>query len=187
MAKRNDDVIAASSEAVAHAMQNQHNAGRLEATGEVNTWVMFTREFLRKYFPEDVRGKKDMEFLASKQGNSTVTEYDAKFVELVKFYPHYIEDTDVFLKCIKFESEMRSEIKGAIGYQQICRSAKVVNNCRIYEEVSIAHSTHYKCLKEKRWEPHHDRKKPYDALAKKGKQKVSDWKKTSGVGTPATV
>ena len=30
---------------------------RLMAAGEVITWVVFSREFLRKYFPEDVRGK----------------------------------------------------------------------------------------------------------------------------------
>ena len=33
---------------------------RLEAVGEVITWAVFVREFLRKYFPEDVRGKKEM-------------------------------------------------------------------------------------------------------------------------------
>ena len=37
-----------------------------EATGEVVTWALFSREFLRKYFPEDVRGKKKIEFLELK-------------------------------------------------------------------------------------------------------------------------
>ena len=50
---------------------------RLEAAGEVITWDVFVREFLRKYFPEDVRGKKEIEFLELRQGNSTVTEYAA--------------------------------------------------------------------------------------------------------------
>src|SRR3954463_14346246 len=31
---------------------------RLEATGEEITWDVFRREFLRKYYPESVRGKK---------------------------------------------------------------------------------------------------------------------------------
>ncbi|XP_058784199.1 uncharacterized protein LOC131658968 [Vicia villosa] len=132
---------------------------RLEAIGEVITWVVFTREFMRKYFTEDVRGKKETEFLALKQGNSTVTEYAAKFVELVKFYLHY----------------------------SICRFAELVNNCQIYEEDNIAHSAHYKSLNEKRGKPHHDRKNPYDAPDDKGKQKVTDGKKTSGGGAPATV
>jgi len=54
--------------------------------GEV-TWAIFNREFLDRYFPEDVRGKKEIEFLELKQGNMSVTEYAAKFVELAKFYP----------------------------------------------------------------------------------------------------
>ncbi|XP_058742204.1 uncharacterized protein LOC131614661 [Vicia villosa] len=101
---------------------------RLETVGEVITWVVFTREFLRKYFPKDVQGKKEMEFHTLKQGNSFVTEYAAEFVELVKFYPHYSEETSEFLKCIKFESGLRTEIKRTIGYQQIRRFAESVNN-----------------------------------------------------------
>ena len=62
---------------------------RLEAAGENVTWVVFHREFLRKYFPEDVRGKKEIEFLELKQGNMSVIEYATKFAELAKCYPHY--------------------------------------------------------------------------------------------------
>lgn len=36
---------------------------RLEDTGAEDTWVVFRNEFLEKYFPEDVRGKKEIEFL----------------------------------------------------------------------------------------------------------------------------
>ncbi|XP_058771654.1 uncharacterized protein LOC131645009 [Vicia villosa] len=35
---------------------------RLEAVGEEITWDVFRREFLRKYYPESVRGKKEIEF-----------------------------------------------------------------------------------------------------------------------------
>ncbi|XP_058775522.1 uncharacterized protein LOC131649782 [Vicia villosa] len=97
---------------------------RLEDVGEVITWAVFTRELMRNYFPKDVRGKKEMEFLAL---------------------------------------------------------------CQIYEEDNIAHSTHYKSLNKKRGKLHHDRKKPNNAPDDKGKQKVFDWRKTSGGGTPATV
>ena len=57
----------------------------LEQDGVEVTWAIFKREFLDRYFPEDVRGKKDIEFLDLKQGNMSVTEYAAKFVELAKF------------------------------------------------------------------------------------------------------
>ncbi|XP_058765550.1 uncharacterized protein LOC131639051 [Vicia villosa] len=48
--------------------------------------------FLRRYFPEDVRGKKEIEFLELKQGSMTVPEYASKFVELAKYYAHYTND-----------------------------------------------------------------------------------------------
>ncbi len=80
----------------------------LEQGGGVVTWAMFRRVFLDKYFPEDVRGKKEIEFLELKQGNMSVTEYAAKFVELAKFYPHYTAETDEFSKCIKFENGLRT-------------------------------------------------------------------------------
>jgi len=37
--------------------------GRLEASGEVVTWARFKSEFLSNYFPEDLRNKKEVEFL----------------------------------------------------------------------------------------------------------------------------
>ena len=45
----------------------------LEQDGLVVTWAVFRREFLDRYFPEDVRGKKEIEFLEFKQGDMSVT------------------------------------------------------------------------------------------------------------------
>jgi len=81
----------------------------LEQDGTKVTWAVFRREFLDRYFPEDVRGKKEIEFLELKQGYMVVTEYAAKFVELAKFYPYYTPDTAEFSKCIKFENGLRAE------------------------------------------------------------------------------
>jgi len=58
----------------------------LENGGEGVTWAVFRREFLNRYFPKDVRRKKEIEFLELKKGDMSVTEYASKFVELVKFY-----------------------------------------------------------------------------------------------------
>ena len=57
---------------------------KLEDAGENVTWVVFHREFLRKYFPEDIHGKKGIKFLELKQGSMSVVEYAAKFAELAK-------------------------------------------------------------------------------------------------------
>ena len=40
----------------------------LEQGDAVVTWAVFRREFLNRYFPEDVRGRKEIEFLELKQG-----------------------------------------------------------------------------------------------------------------------
>lgn len=64
---------------------NMHQ--RMEVDGTEITWTVFNTKFLEKYFPPDVRSKKEIEFLEVKQGNMVVDEYNAKFVELVKFSP----------------------------------------------------------------------------------------------------
>ncbi|XP_058760710.1 uncharacterized protein LOC131634045 [Vicia villosa] len=92
----------------------------LDADGGAITWDVFKREFLRRYFPEDVRGRKEINFLELRQGNRTVPEYASKFVELAKYYTHYNNDeANEFSKCIKFENGLRDEIKQGIGYQRI--------------------------------------------------------------------
>jgi len=62
--------------------------GRLETGEEVVTWARFKTEFLRKYFPEDLRTRKEVEFLNLKQGSSSMAEYAAKFEELSRFCPY---------------------------------------------------------------------------------------------------
>ncbi|XP_050897974.1 uncharacterized protein LOC127104872 [Lathyrus oleraceus] len=95
-------------------------------------------EFLGKYFPADVRNKKEIEFLELKQGTMSVAAYAAKFEELSRFCPHYNAVEAEHSKCLKFENGLRPEIKQFIGYQQIQWFSELVNKCRIYEEDSKA-------------------------------------------------
>ncbi|XP_050902224.1 uncharacterized protein LOC127112107, partial [Lathyrus oleraceus] len=141
-------------------------------------------EFMRKYYPEDVRGKKEIEFLELKQGNMSVTDYAAKFVELSKFYPHYTGAGAEFSKCIKFENELRSEIKKAVGYQKIRIFTELVDSCRIFEEDNNAH---YKIVSDRRGKQHQNRGKPYDAPVGKGKQGAAPAQRTSRGGDPAGI
>jgi len=129
------------------------------------------REFLSRYFPEDVRGKKEIEFLELKQGDMSVTEYAAKFVELVKFYLHNNAKTAEFSKCIKFENGLCVEIKRAIGYKKIRQFSDLVSSCRIYKEDTKAH---YKIMNERKGKKTQGRGKPYSAPADKGEQRVND-------------
>jgi len=82
-----------------------------------------------------------------KQGDTLVTKYAAKFVELGKFYSHYNAETAEFSKCIKFGNGLHVEIKRAIGYQKIRQFSELVSTCRIYEDDTKAH---YKILNERR-------------------------------------
>jgi hypothetical protein len=90
---------------------------RFEDDGVEVTWELFKDAFLEKYYPEDLRGKKEIEFLELKQGNGTVAEYAVKFEELIKFCPQYNTAGAERSKCIKFVNGLRPEIKKAMGYQ----------------------------------------------------------------------
>ncbi|MCI60046.1 cellular nucleic acid-binding protein, partial [Trifolium medium] len=62
---------------------------RMGADGVAIVWEIFKREFLKKYFPADVKKKKVVEFMELKQGNISVVEYSAKYELLCAFSPHY--------------------------------------------------------------------------------------------------
>ncbi|XP_027337158.1 uncharacterized protein LOC113850827 [Abrus precatorius] len=79
-------------------------------------WPTFRRRFLEKYFPEDLRRRKELEFFNLKQGNMSVGEYAAKFDELSR-YCSYFSHADDRARCSKFESGLQPDIKQAIGYQ----------------------------------------------------------------------
>ena len=87
-----------------------------EAEGQAVTWETIKRIFLEKYFPQNVRNKKEMEFLKLKQGNTTVVEYAAKFEELVRYFPHYQGRDGESSKFVKFLNGMRPEVKQAVNY-----------------------------------------------------------------------
>jgi len=72
---------------------------RIESSGDVITWVRFKNEFLKKYFPEDLRNKKEAEFLNLKQGNLYVAEYAAKYEELLRFCPYINAEDAIVSKC----------------------------------------------------------------------------------------
>ncbi|MCI68465.1 pol polyprotein, partial [Trifolium medium] len=79
--------------------------------GVAIVWEIFKREFLRKYFPADVKNKKVIEFMELKQGNISAAEYSAKFEALCVFSPHYKTMEAEEDKCVKFESGLRPDIK----------------------------------------------------------------------------
>jgi len=88
---------------------------RIEAGGDVVTWVRFKSEFLKKYFPKDLRNKKEAKSLNLKQGSMSVAEYAAKYEEISRFCRYINVEDAIVSKCVKFENGLRPDI-----YQYIC-------------------------------------------------------------------
>ncbi|XP_050909266.1 uncharacterized protein LOC127123043 [Lathyrus oleraceus] len=123
---------------------------RFDEDGIEVTWALFRDAFMEKYFPKDVRGKKEIEILELKKCNGTVAEYDVKFEELIKFCPHYNTANAERSKCLKFVNGLRPDIKKAMGYQKITRFSELVNKSMIYDEDSHESVAHYKSLHDKK-------------------------------------
>ncbi|XP_058746063.1 uncharacterized protein LOC131618932 [Vicia villosa] len=147
----------------------------MEIMGIGITWAVFRAAFLEKYYLEDVRRKKEIEFLKLKQGSSAVVEYTARFEELVKYCLYYNNSSAEVSKCIRFENGPRLEIKQGVGYLEIRQFPILVNKCRIYDQDTRAKYSFYKSYNEKKGKTQ-DRGKSYSTHADKGKQKVSDEK-----------
>ncbi|XP_073222355.1 uncharacterized protein [Cicer arietinum] len=79
--------------------------------------------FLIKYFPEDIRNRKEMEFVKLEKGNMSVAEYAAKFEELSRYFPLYVGEARENSKCIKFEMGLRCGKQGHMEYE--CRDAGI--------------------------------------------------------------
>ncbi|XP_050876198.1 uncharacterized protein LOC127079888 [Lathyrus oleraceus] len=145
------------------------------------TWALFRDAFLEKFFPKDVRGKKEIEFLELKQGNGTIAEYAAKFEELIKFCPHYNTTNAERSKCLKFVNGLRPDIKKEMGYQQITVFSKLVNKSGIYDEDSRESVAYCKSLHDKKG------KGQFQGKSYDGKKKDGDGKKSSGGGSHTLV
>jgi hypothetical protein len=128
------------------------------------------KNFWEKYFPSDVRNKKEIEFLELKQGSMTVSKYAEKFEELSRFCPYINAAEAEVSKCLKFENGLHPEIKQFIGYQQIRQFSLLVTACRIYEDDSKPRTSHYKAVSEKNGRDQ-SRGKPYNIPTDKEKQK----------------
>ncbi|XP_050877720.1 uncharacterized protein LOC127081511 [Lathyrus oleraceus] len=123
---------------------------RFDEDGIEVTWALLRDAFLEKYFPKDIRGKKGIEFLELKQGNGTVTEYAAKFEDLIKFCPHYNTANVERSKCLKFVNDLGPDIKKEMSYQKIMIFSELVNKSRIYDEDNRESVAHYKSLHDKK-------------------------------------
>jgi len=91
-----------------------------------------------------------------------MAEYATKFEELSRYHPHYHNDLDDRLRCVKFTNRLRPKIKEVIRMQEICHFPTLVNRCKFFEE-----DHKEKVARAKNYGPQHpqkkgfERKKPY--------------------------
>ncbi|XP_028215148.1 uncharacterized protein LOC114397257 [Glycine soja] len=146
----------------------ENTRSRLEGVGGVVVqWETFRQTFLEKYFPKDVKNRKELEFLELKQESMTVAEYAARFENLVTYFPHYQGEAGERSKCMKFVNGLRPEVKIMINYHGIHNFAQLTNMCRIFDEDQREKAAFYRNAnashgKEKK-PVTHNRAKPYSA------------------------
>ena len=100
------------------------------------TWDVFRDAFYQKYFPASVRNAKELEFMHLRQGNSSISEYIAKFEELCKFSTIYQRNPDEVWKCVKFEGGLREDILIVIGPMEIKDFPALANKCNWWKIVT---------------------------------------------------
>jgi hypothetical protein len=104
------------------------------------TWEVFLETFYEHYFPASTREQLESEFLRFTQGNKTVTQYEVRFTELVRYAPHIIVDGPG--KCRRFLKGLRGDIRSRLiplmlrDYHNLVERAKVVErDCERTREV----------------------------------------------------
>ena len=92
---------------------------------------MFLTTFFDKCFPESVKNEKENEFIQSKQGSITISQYVVKFDELSKFSFYLKNNPDSRWEATKFEWGLKPKIREKVSTLEIKNFATLVNKCRI--------------------------------------------------------
>ena len=77
------------------------------------SWTQFKEEFLEKLYPTIYKDKKSEEFFKLEQGSMSVTNYEKKFLELVRYVPLFC-DHEV-QKSKRFVMGLRKEVKSILA------------------------------------------------------------------------
>jgi hypothetical protein len=96
----------------------------------VITWELFKVEYNRRFFPRAQRQLRAIEFQNLVQGNMTVEQYSARFMEFARFAANLIPDEES--KAERFENGLNPRIKERV----ICLEIK--DYARLVEVASLA-------------------------------------------------
>ncbi|KAA3464255.1 DNA/RNA polymerases superfamily protein [Gossypium australe] len=103
------------------------------AIAEDLTWEFFRAAYQRKYIGASYMDAQRKAFLNLVQGNKTVAEYEAKFLQLSR-YACGIVGTE-YERCVRFEDGLRDELRMMIAPQQEREFAVLVEKAKVAEGV----------------------------------------------------
>ena len=98
---------------------------------EIVTWGRFTELFLEKYFPKYMQNQMELKFIELKQENLSVTEYEARFTELARFVPEYVNTDEK--KAKRFQQGLKPWIRSKVALFELNTYAAVVQKALIGE------------------------------------------------------
>ena len=102
----------------------------LEGDGVV-TWEIFSKLFLDKYFHKYMENQMELKFLELKQNNLSVAEYEAKFTELSRFVPEFVNTEEK--RARRFQQGLKQWIQNRIAVFELTDYAMVVQKASIVE------------------------------------------------------
>ena len=96
------------------------------------TWRQFREAFYKKYFLDSVKRKKTGEFVRLEQGEMTVAQYEAKFIDVSCFSPQLIATEEEM--AFKFQDGLKPYLKNKISILKLGVYSKVVDRALIIEK-----------------------------------------------------
>ena len=109
----------------------------MQTRDEEVTWAAFRTRFLEKYFPDNVRHEREVEFLTLQQGTMTVQAYIERFKYLARFYsPGVTEEW----RCRKFEGGLKHELRRFIVPLRILEFPILVEQAKAVEQLEMGPS-----------------------------------------------
>ncbi|XP_074374689.1 uncharacterized protein LOC141715105 [Apium graveolens] len=88
------------------------------------TWDRFTKLFLEMYLPRYMKNQMKIKFLELKQGNMSVTEYEAKFTKLASYVLEHVNNMEKRAK--RFQQELKPWIHSGVAVFDLTTYAAVV-------------------------------------------------------------
>ena len=105
-----------------------HEGGRV-------TWMAFYEAFLKNYFTVTEQVERVREFVHLGQGDMTVTQYTAKFMELSYFALVYV--LNLVDRAQKFENKLQKEIQSKISIMRIRDYLELLERAKLIEKTLI--------------------------------------------------